>query len=302
MSHSHSHSHSHDDHAGHAAGRMLWLGLALTLSFAAVEAAAGLWADSLALLGDAGHMLTDSAALGIGAVAAKLATRGPTPRLSYGWKRAELVGALINVLFMYAVVALVGWSAIHRLIEPVNVDAPAVVLVGVLGLAVNILVAWLLHRGEQTLNTQGALLHVMGDLLGSLAAVAAGLIILATDWMPIDPLLSLFVCALIVFSSTRLLLNALNVVMEGVPGGMNLREIERAMRDADAAVENVHHIHVWAVSSRTIALSAHVEMADMDRWPAALTAIRRRLHDEFGIDHPTLQPEPRASAQRCRSC
>ena len=144
---SHDHPNHHHDHGSHGAGRTLWLALALTLGFAAVEAVAGWWAGSLALLGDAGHMLTDAAALGIGAVAARLSALGPTRRLSYGWKRAELVGALVNVLFMYAVVVLVAWSALRRLGNPVDVDASAVILVGSLGLGINLLVAWLLHRG-----------------------------------------------------------------------------------------------------------------------------------------------------------
>jgi cobalt-zinc-cadmium efflux system protein len=299
---SHDHPNHHHDHGSHGAGRTLWLALALTLGFAAVEAVAGWWAGSLALLGDAGHMLTDAAALGIGAVAARLSALGPTRRLSYGWKRAELVGALINVLFMYAVVVLVAWSALRRLGNPVDVDASAVILVGSLGLGINLLVAWLLHRGEQTLNTQGALLHVMGDLLGSLAAVTAGVIIWATGWLPIDPLLSLFVCALIVVSSTRLLLNALNVVMAGVPRGLDLAEIQAAMQDAHPSIADVHHVHVWSVSSETIALSAHVEMQTMNDWPAVLAAIRHRLHQAFDIDHPTLQPEVAAVDRDCVRC
>lgn len=301
MGHEH-HHHSTGHHPPPASSRVLWVGLLITLGFAGVEAMAGWWASSLALLGDAGHMLTDAMALGIGALAARLAQVGPNRRYSYGLKRAELVGALVNVLFMYAVVALVAFSAVQRLADPAVVDAGTVVAVGLIGLMVNVLVAWLLHRGERTLNTQGALLHVMGDLLGSLAAILAGLVILWTGWMPIDPLLSLFVCALIVVSSTRLLLSALNVVMAAVPRELDLDEIVQAMRRADSAVRNVHHVHVWRVSSASTALSAHVELDDLRQWPAIQQAISACLEEHFQIDHPTLQPELHRPSVVCASC
>lgn len=301
MGHAH-HDHPHAETAAPTSGRVLWLGLLITAGFALVEALAGWWSSSLALMGDAGHMLTDASALGIGALAARFSRIGPNRRYSYGLKRAELVGALINVLFMYAVVGLIAVAALRRLNDPVAVDAITVVGIGLLGLLVNVIVAWLLHRGEQTLNTRGAMLHVMGDLLGSLAAVVAGLVILGTNWMPIDPILSLLVCALIVVSSTRLLLSALNVVMAAVPDGLDLDDITQAMEACDPAVHNVHHVHVWALSSSTTALSAHVEVDDLTRWPAIQTAIASCLERRFSIDHPTLQPELRSASAVCRPC
>lgn len=265
--------------------------LLVTLGFALVEAVAGWLAGSLALIGDAGHMLTDGVSLAVGSVAAWLSQRPAGPRLSYGWQRAELVGALINVVFMYGVVAFIVVAAIGRLLAPPEVDGASVLLVGTLGLLVNLFVAWLLSRGEQNLNTRGAMLHVLGDLLGSVAAVASGVVVVTTGWMRIDPVLSLLICALILVSSTRLLFDAMRMVMAGVPAGIDVRDVAQAIEDVDERIQGLHHLHVWAVSSRTVALSAHIELTDLQDWELILTRIATMLRERFGIDHPTLQPE-----------
>lgn len=217
------------NHGQHSSTKVLLLALIITIGFAAVEAAAGWLANSLALVGDAGHMLTDGLALGIGALAAWAAKRPATDRLSYGWQRTEVLGALFNVIFMYVIVAFIVYAAIVRLIDTPDVQGGSVLLVGTLGLLVNIGVAWLLSRGEQNLNTRGAMLHVMGDLLGSVAAVGSGIVVLATGWMAIDPILSLLICALILMSSTKLLLETLHIVMAGVPSDTNLQDIRTAI-------------------------------------------------------------------------
>ncbi|MCZ7655882.1 MAG: cation diffusion facilitator family transporter [Rhodocyclaceae bacterium] len=199
-------SHDHSHHHGHAHGHTNYLpaALSITLLYAAVEAGAGWWAGSLALLSDAGHMLTDALALALAAAAAWAARRPPTPRLSFGLQRIEILAALGNAGFMLAVIIGIAWSAADRLLHPVPVQGAVVTAVALLGLAINIGVAWLLAHGESTLNTRAALLHVMGDLLGSVAALASGLVIQYTGWTPADPLLSLFICALILFSTLRL--------------------------------------------------------------------------------------------------
>ena len=282
-------SHNHDH--GRDSQSILLIGLTITLVFAVVEVIAGWLANSLALMGDAGHMLTDSASLGIGALAAWLSRRPATDRHSYGFQRAEVIGALINVLFMYGVIAAITVSAIGRLRSPVEVEPVVVMLIGGIGLVVNIGVAWLLHRGEQNLNVRGAMLHVMGDLLGSVAAVAAGAVIWLTGWMPIDPLLSLLICVLIAVSSTRLLLESLHVVMEGVPPGLNAQKVESAIFNSDARVIDVHHTHIWAVSSKSNAMSAHIVIQELDSWPQILSQLNKLLDEQFGIDHATLQVE-----------
>lgn len=274
----------------HGSQRALLVALGFTTAFAVVEAAAGWWSNSLALIGDAGHMVTDSLALGVGALAAWMSRRPPSLKHSYGLKRAEVVGALLNILAMLVVVVYIGTESLQRLASPEPVAGAAVMLVAAVGLLVNIGAAWALHRGEQTLNVKGALLHVMGDLLGSVAALAAGAVIRFTGWYPIDPLLSLFIAVLIVISSTRLLRDVLHVIMEGVPRDVDLEEVGRTLASVDG-VRHVHDLHVWTLDSSTYALSAHVVVANMSEWEGSRSRLEGVLADRFGISHATLQPE-----------
>ena len=283
----HHHAHPHP----HATGNgTLLVALLLTLAFAAVEALAGWWSGSLALMSDAAHMLTDSSALALAAAAAWLARRPPSMRHSYGLARAEVLAALANSLLMLVLIGFIAREAIERIGEPRDIAGGAVVGVATLGLAVNLVVAWVLSRGEHTLNTRAALLHVLGDALGSLAAIAAGVVVVATGWTPIDPLLSLLVAALILVSALRLLREALHVLMEGVP--LNLR-LETVGRDLAAleGVTRVHDLHVWTLSSGSIALSAHLEIRRLADWPAILDAAQQTLDARHGVRHVTLQPE-----------
>ncbi len=283
--------HHHDSHAHPPlAGNALVWGLGITLAFAVVEAIGGWWSGSLALLGDAGHMLSDATALGLAALAAWIATHPPSARHSYGLGRAEVVAALVNGLFMVLVVVAIVVSAIDRLRDPRPVTGEMVVVIALLGLAVNAVVAWVLSRGEATLNVRAALLHVIGDLLGSVAALTAGVVIYYTGWTPIDPLLSLFICALILFSALRLLREALHVIMEGVPPYLELPEVGRAMAGVEGVV-SVHDLHIWTLSSGMVALSAHVVIPSMSHWEATLTRLQSLIHERYGIDHVTLQPE-----------
>jgi len=291
----HAHAHERPDahahhHHDHAASRWLPLALALTLGFAAVEAIAGWWSGSLALLGDAGHMVTDALALGLAALAARVARRPSSARHSYGLPRAEALSALFNGLFMLALVAVLLWQAVLRLSEPRAIAGEAVTIVALGGLALNLVVAWLLTRGEADLNTRGALLHVLGDLLGSLAALASGLVIQFTGWTPIDPLLTMLICGLILASTLLLLRRSTHTLLEGVPEHLSLPEVGRAMA-AVAGVRSVHDLHIWSLDSRHPSLSAHLVMTDPARWPQVLEEERRLLAARFGIEHVTLQPE-----------
>lgn len=283
----HDHAHHHH-HAG--AGPRLIAALLLTLGFAAVEAVSGFVSGSLALLGDAGHMVTDSASLGLAAFAVRLARRPPSPQHSYGLGRVETLAALANVLFMIVLVVGIFVAAIGRLLEPAPVDGGSVTLVALLGLLVNVGVAWLLMHGEQTMNTRGALLHVVGDLLGSIAALVAGAVIVATGWTPIDPLLSLLICLLVLASSLRLLREVLRALMEGVPAHLSLAKIGKVLASVPGVV-SVHDLHVWTLSSNRVALSAHLLVDDIAQWPEILDAARHELLHQ-GIAHVTLQPEP----------
>jgi len=284
----HGHDHHHDH--GETAGRLMWFAVALTLGYAAVEAGMGWWADSLALMADAGHMVNDAGALVI-AAAASWVGRRPASRLhSYGLGRAEFLAALVNSLGLLVLVAWISVSAVQRWHTPQPVQGEAVSLTAALGLLINIGVAWLLFRGEQNLNTRAALLHVVGDLLGSVAALIAGVVIVFTGWTPIDPLLSLAIGALILVSSLRLLREALHGIMEGVPLHLSLEEIGREMACVSGVI-SVHDLHVWSVASEKIMLSAHLSVADMARWEGILAESRKLLLERFGIDHVTLQPE-----------
>lgn len=284
--------HHHDHHHAHGAstGRILWFAVVLTLTFAGVEAVVGWWAGSLALVADAGHMVNDAGALLIAAAAAWVARRPASHLHSYGLGRAEFVAALVNSMGLLALVVWLSVSAVQRLQVPQAVHGEAVSLTAALGLLINIGVAWLLSRGEQNLNTRAALLHVMGDLLGSVAALIAGVVIAFTGWTPIDPLLSLAIGALILVSSLRLLRQALHGIMEGVPLHLSLEEIGQTLATVPG-VESVHDLHVWSVSSEEVMLSAHLGVVDMARWDGILKHSRELLHERFGIGHVTLQPE-----------
>jgi cobalt-zinc-cadmium efflux system protein len=286
------HDHGHAHQGSHLPSRnTLWYALLITLGFAAVEGVSGWWAGSLALLGDAAHMVTDASALGLAAFGAWVARHPPSSRHSYGLGRAEVVVALANALLMLAVVSGILYSAIERLRAPQDVMAGTVMIVAGLGLLVNAAVALLLSRGEKTLNMRGALLHVMADLLGSVAALLSGVVIYFTGWTTVDPILSVFICALILYSSVRLLREVLHVIMEGVPRNLDLPEIGRALAGVKG-VASVHDLHIWTLSSGVIALSAHVVVRDLVRWEDLLDNARQLLHERYDIGHVTLQPEP----------
>ncbi|MGH8337213.1 MAG: cation diffusion facilitator family transporter [Gammaproteobacteria bacterium] len=291
------HDHSHPLHPGDPHGRRPFVyALLLTLGFAAVEAIAGGWANSLALLGDAGHMATDGIALGIAALAAWVALKPASARHTYGFGRAEVIAALLNTLFMLLIVAAIVVEAIMRFRHPPTVHAPVVIAIGVLGLIVNIVIYKVLQRSEASLNMRAALLHVLGDMLGSLAALVSGIVIFFTGWLPIDPLLSLFIAVLIMISSLRLLRDASRVLLEGVPRGLNLAEIGHSMARVDG-VRSVHDLHVWSLSSNEVSLSAHIVIDEMGAWQGVLYRLQNHLHQDYGIAHATLQPEPAVLAR-----
>lgn len=280
-----------EHHVGHdSGGGALFKALFFTLGFAIVEVIAGWWSGSLALLSDAGHMLTDSTALGLAALAAALARRPPSKKHTYGLVRLEILAALVNSLAMLGLIVFIAVEAIERLRQPQPVMGEAVMLVAFLGLLVNLAVAWLLHQGGDSLNTRAALMHVLGDLLGSIAALIAGAVIWATGYMPIDPILSLVVSALILFSAWNLLRESLHVLMEGVPAHIDLDRVAADMA-AIPGVRRVHDLHIWTLSSGQIGLTAHLELDSFDNWDHILHSSRERLDHSHGIRHVTLQAE-----------
>lgn len=288
--HDHSHHRSHDHGGGGHLKPLIW-GLVITLAFAMVEAIGGWISGSLALLGDAGHMITDSFSLALGAVAALLAQKPASREMSFGWGRAEVLAAMINAVLMLLIVVGISIAAFNRLRDPQPVQGGMVMVIAAIGLLVNIAVAWVLHRGEQTLNIRGALLHVIGDLLGSVAALVAGAVIYFTGWTPIDPLLSVLICILILFSSVKLLRDAVDVLMERVPRELSLPVVGEAMA-VEEGVRSVHDLHIWRLDSSMISLSAHIVVDDLAAWPQVLERLRKTLIQRFDIHHVTLQPEP----------
>ena len=288
-------------HLGHdSSSNTLIVALLLTLGFAGVEVVAGFWSGSLALLSDAAHMVTDASSLGLAAAAAWLARRPPSLQHSYGLVRAEVLAALVNSLAMLVLIGFIVYEAIQRFNTPQPIAGGTVVVVAVIGLIVNLIVAWTLHHGVHTLNSRAALLHVLGDALGSVAAISAGIVILATGWTPIDPLLSLFVAVLISVSAIRLLREVVHVLMEGVPLNIKLETVGHDLA-ALPGVLRVHDLHVWTLSSGTLALSAHLEIRSLLDWPKLLESARQTLASRHGIRHVTLQPEALTAAPLVRA-
>lgn len=284
-SHSHDHSHKHD-----LTQNVLIVSLVMAFLFAGVEAAAGWWSNSLALLSDAGHMFSDALALALAAFAAWVARKPPSLQHSYGLGRAEILGAWASSLLVLFVAIFVVVEAIRRIHEPASVSGGTVMLVAFLGLIVNIVIAWILTHGEQSLNVRAAILHVMGDLLGSVAALISGAVIYYTHWVLIDPILSIFISVLIVISSFRLLRESLLVLMEGVPKHIDIKEVGQAMARVDK-VRSVHDLHIWTLSSGVIVLTAHVEIDEFKQWKDILEDLKQMLLENYHIDHVTLQPE-----------
>ena len=287
--HPHHHAHHHGGGSDPAQRQRLLLAVVLTWAYALVEAVAGWRGGSLALLADAGHMVTDGAALGLALLASWIAARPPSARHSFGLGRVELLAALLNALAMLAVVFGIGVEAWSRFQSPQSVDGALVGVVAMIGLGVNLLVAWKLSHGQDNMNVRGAFLHVMGDVLGSVAAIVAGLVVWATGWTPIDPLLSLLIGGLVLAASLRLLRDAVHGLLDGVPFAVSLPQLGRELA-AVPGVTEVHDLHVWSLSGERLALSAHVRVEDMADWPAVMHGLRHKAEDH-GIEHATFQPE-----------
>ena len=298
MTHAHDHGsagHSHGGgahvHAGTDKKRVL-TAACLTGGFMVAEAVGGLLTGSLALLADAGHMLADSIALGLAWYAFHLAERPATGRLTYGFGRVKTLVAYTNGLTIFLIALWIVYEAWQRLQAPPQVLGGPMLVVAVLGLVVNIVGFLVLHGGDRTsLNMRGAILHVVGDMLGSVAAIAAALIILATGWTPIDPILSVFVALLILYTAWSLMRDAVHVLLEGVPASLDRDGIAQDLAGTVAGVREVHHMHVWSLdgSSNVATLHACLEPG-VDAY-AAVTAIKKRLSTVHGIAHATVEPE-----------
>lgn len=291
--HLHAHHKGDAKHVHVAEGRSqhaLAFALALTLSFAVVEVLTGFVANSLALISDAGHMVTDAASLGLALLAQLIAKRPPSARHSFGFGRAEALAAFVNGLAMLLVVGWIVIEAVQRFAEPRPVAGATVLVVAGIGLCINLGVAWLLSRDQASINTRAALVHVMGDVLGSIAAIAAGAVIHFTGWMQIDPLLSVLVSLLILKSTVAVLRESYHSLMEGVPHAIDYLKVGADLAQVPGVL-SVHDLHVWDMSPGQPALIGHLHIRSMREWPEVLGLVKTMLLEQHGIDHVTLQPE-----------
>ena len=280
--------HSHSKEVSNQ--NLLFIALILTLGFSGVEGAAAYFANSLALISDAGHMVTDAAALGLALLAQIISRRPPSPKHSFGFGRAEALAAFVNSIVMLALVAWIVFEAISRFYDPHKVDGLTVTVVAGIGLVMNIVVAWVLSRDKKSVNTRAALVHVMGDLLGSIAALIAGVVIQLTGWMPIDAILSILVSLLILKSTISILHESYHFLMEGVPLHIDYLEVGKDLKNIPGVLA-VHDLHVWEMTPSFPALIGHIEIANIREWPEIMVRINTMLLDKHGIDHVTLQPE-----------
>jgi len=288
--HVHGHAHSHAP-APDADRRWLGIALALILAFMAVEVVAGLLADSLALLSDAAHMLTDAGSIGLAVVAARLAARPPEGRFTFGLGRAEILSAQVNGAALLVLAGVIAWEAVGRLGDPPDVEGLVVLVVGLAGAAVNIAAAWALSRAERrSLNVEGARAHVLADLYASLGAALAGLLVLTAGLERADVVVALLVAALMVRSGFSLLGSSTRVLLEASPRGIDPDAVGHALASHPGVTE-VHDLHVWEVTSGFAALSAHVLVPPGSDCHARRAELEQLLAKRFGLEHTTLQVE-----------
>ena len=297
----HDHEEHDHDHAGHdhshdytdVSRRSLVIALTLIGGFMVAEVIGGILSGSLALLSDAGHMITDAAAIALALVAQRMAQREASAERTFGYRRAEVLAAMLNALSLWLIAAWVFFEAYHRIRDVPEVKGDLLLIVGVLGLLVNVAAAWVLHRSaEHSMNVEGAFRHVMADLMGSVGVVISGIVILTLGWTIVDPILSVLIGLLILGSSWRLTVKVFHVLMEAVPENIDVYALCHELEE-QPGVTLVHDVHVWTISSGHESFTAHVLIdpayeGDMDEMIHRMQAIAR--HD-FGIGHITIQAE-----------
>jgi cobalt-zinc-cadmium efflux system protein len=286
-----SHGHGHD-HSQGSSGTLLGFALALTALFMVVEFAGGLLAGSLALLADAGHMLTDAAALGIAWAAILIARRPADLRRTFGYQRLRVLATFVNGCALMFITAWICIEAVQRFMQPTPVDGSTILWIGSIGLLVNLVVFAMLRRGDShDMNISAATLHVLGDLLGSVAAIVAALVIMVTGWTPIDPLLSIFVCLLIVRSAWSLIRRSTHILMEGSPDELDVSELRATLEDRVPDIRDVHHVHAWLVGPQEILLTMHASVGIATDHANVLRQAKAVLAERYGITHATIQIE-----------
>jgi cobalt-zinc-cadmium efflux system protein len=282
----HDHNHGHNQNK-----KALLISFLFIFTFMIVEVIGGIVTNSLALLSDAGHMLSDAAALGLSLAAFYIGEKASDKGKTYGYKRFEILAAFINGITLILVSLYIFWEAYHRFIDTPMVS-PGMMVIAIIGLVVNIIVAWILMRGdtEHNLNVRSAFLHVLGDMLGSVGAIAAGLLIYFFNWNLADPIASVMVAILIVISGWRVTKDSIHILMEGSPKGIDTEEVKNSMSAIPGVIE-VHDFHVWCITSGFTALSCHVVVENEVNRDTILLRLSACLEQEFGIHHSTIQVE-----------
>ena len=298
--HTHGHTHGHG-HGGDA--RRLALALAIIGGFMLVEVAGGLISNSLALLADAGHMLTDAVALALALWAKRLAARPASASHTFGLGRAQVLAAFVNGLGLFVLIAVLLWESVERVLSPTQIGAPLMLGVAVLGLGANVTAFFVLHGGDtDDVNMRGAILHVIGDMLGSVAAIVSALVIMATGWLYADPLVTVIVCALIARSAWTLTRDTAHVLLQGAPQAFDADEMRRALLAAAPDATDIHDFRLWMLTPRDKELSMHVTVADAARAQATMMTIKRVLAERYGIAHSTVQVDAGGGAEVLAFC
>ncbi|MDH1269973.1 cation diffusion facilitator family transporter [Rhizobium pusense] len=293
--HDHGHGHDHDHDHSHVPTvtkeneRKILFSFFIIFTFMVVEAVGGVISGSLALLADAGHMLTDAIALGLAYVAFRLGRRVADSQRTFGYARFEVIAGLINALTLFGIVGWIVYEAIERFQEPQPVMAGSMFVVAIIGMLVNLFVLWYLTRGDSDhVNVKGAVLHVMGDLLGSVGAIVAAIVIWYTGWTPIDPILSVFVSLLILRSAWSLLKNTLHILLEGAPDNAGAEKISEHLRKTVPGIQSVHHVHVWSLTSGRVLATLQVQPMEGVDVRTVMQQVDHELKTEFKIEHPTI--------------
>lgn len=289
MSHEHSHQHSHAINA-ESLNKAFIIGIVLNLAFVVIEFAAGFWFDSLALLSDAGHNLSDVVSLVLALLAFRLAKVKANERYTYGYKKSTILVSLLNAVILLVAVGAIVIESIHKLNNPAVVPGGAIAWVAGVGVLINAFTAFLFMKNkEKDLNVKGAYLHMAADALVSVGVLVAGIIISRTGWYIIDPIIGLIVAVVILISTWNLLHDSLRLTLDGVPTSIDSQKVVEAIR-ALPGVDDVHHIHIWAISTTENALTAHIVLKQPESMQEVKPLIRHRLED-FGIGHATLEFE-----------
>jgi cobalt-zinc-cadmium efflux system protein len=300
MSATHAHTAHNHDHAHSMAKQTLRLAFFLTLFILAAEVIGGLFANSLALLSDAGHVLTDIFALGLAWFATAQAERPPNARNTFGYHRVGILAALVNALTLILITIWILWEAVQRFQHPEPVQPLAMFLAASVGIALNLYIGFGLQKEKENLNVRAAALHVFGDVGASVAVIVAGIVILLTRWNPIDPLLSVGIAVLIAFGAWRVLRETMDILLEAVPKDVNLSALVRDMMRVKG-VQDVHDLHVWCITSGMYALSCHTQIADLPPSQSApiLESLEGMLREKYSIGHTAIQFESYAHQGSC---